>query len=300
MPSACGPHVARTAPRLPAGSEPGRPRTRTHRALPHGLLRRPGGRGSRSMHRKSTPQENGPSTTTTGQPPRVDVSSDVEASGAGSGKPAAAKRPPRAKRESPGGRLTEREPQGFSLFEEDTLAEAWSRGRWLLGLLVLQSSSSFVLESYEGLVREHLVVTLFLTMLVGAGGNAGNQSAIQVIRQLATREIRPTMRSAVATILKQVRVGLLLGAGLSAGGFVRVFVTQGSVVDAAAISSSLFLIVLASVVLGSTLPFALAKAGLDPIHAGSTIQVIMDVLGVVITCVMCSAVLGQTAAALGV
>jgi hypothetical protein len=32
--------------------------------------------------------------------------------------------------------------------------------------------------------QDHLVVTLFLTMLVGAGGNAGNQSAIKVIRGL--------------------------------------------------------------------------------------------------------------------
>ena len=59
--------------------------------------------------------------------------------------------------------------------------------RWLLGLLVLQSSSSFVLDRYSELLREHLVVTLFLTMLVGAGGNAGNQSAIKVIRGLVRR-----------------------------------------------------------------------------------------------------------------
>jgi hypothetical protein len=41
------------------------------------------------------------------------------------------------------------------------------RRRWLLGLLVLQSMSSFVLDSYQELLRNHLVVTLFLTMLVG-------------------------------------------------------------------------------------------------------------------------------------
>lgn len=35
--------------------------------------------------------------------------------------------------------------------------------------------------------QDHLVVTLFLTMLVGAGGNAGNQSAIKVIRGLVRR-----------------------------------------------------------------------------------------------------------------
>jgi uncharacterized membrane protein len=51
----------------------------------------------------------------------------------------------------------------------------FARRRWLLGLLVLQSSSSFVLDRYEGLLKEHIFVTLFLTMLVGAGGNAGNR-----------------------------------------------------------------------------------------------------------------------------
>lgn len=46
---------------------------------------------------------------------------------------------------------------------------AMSTRRWLLGLLVLQSSSSFVLDSYQELLKDHLVVTLFLTMLVGGG-----------------------------------------------------------------------------------------------------------------------------------
>jgi Mg/Co/Ni transporter MgtE len=63
---------------------------------------------------------------------------------------------------------------------DDVLAEAWSRGKWLLGLLVLQSMSSVVLDKYQDLLQHHLVITLFLTMLVGAGGNAGNQSAIKV------------------------------------------------------------------------------------------------------------------------
>lgn len=38
-------------------------------------------------------------------------------------------------------------------------------------------------DSYQELLREHTVVVLFLTMLVGAGGNAGNQSAIKVSQQ---------------------------------------------------------------------------------------------------------------------
>ena len=46
-----------------------------------------------------------------------------------------------------------------------------------------------VLEHYEQLIKDHLVVTLFLTMLVGAGGNAGNQSAIKVIRGLVSSQL---------------------------------------------------------------------------------------------------------------
>jgi|AntRauMFilla1563_2_1112583.scaffolds.fasta_scaffold88467_1 hypothetical protein len=68
--------------------------------------------------------------------------------------------------------------------------EVWVRGQWLLGLLVLQSASSFVIEANQQLIKDHLVITLFMTMLVGAGGNAGNQSAILVIRGLATKEIQ--------------------------------------------------------------------------------------------------------------
>ncbi len=56
------------------------------------------------------------------------------------------------------------------LVERPIIDEAWTRGRWLLGLLVLQSTSSLILDSYQELLRNHLVVTLFLTMLVGAGG----------------------------------------------------------------------------------------------------------------------------------
>jgi len=176
--------------------------------------------------------------------------------------------------------------------------EAVSRGRWLLGLLIVQSTSSFVLDQYQELLREHIVVTLFLTMLVGAGGNAGNQSAIKVIRGLATGSIKVSWQSVKNTLTEQAAVGLLLGGGLSLGGFLRVYATNGDLSNASAISVSLFLIVMTSVVLGSGLPFALAKLGIDPANAGTSIQVVMDILGVAITCVTCQLVLVQFASSL--
>ena len=60
---------------------------------------------------------------------------------------------------------------------------------------------------------------------------------------------------------------------VAVGGFVRVYVTNGSLVSSFAISTSLFLIVVSSVFTGTVLPFALARAGVDPANAGTSIQV---------------------------
>ena len=51
------------------------------------------------------------------------------------------------------------------------------RASWLLGLLVCQSASSFVLADNEALLVNHPTVIFFMTMLVGAGGNAGNRTS---------------------------------------------------------------------------------------------------------------------------
>jgi hypothetical protein len=56
---------------------------------------------------------------------------------------------------------------------------ATDRAGWLVGLLMMQSMSSFILARNEALLQKHLVIVRFLTMLVGAGGNAGNQASVR-------------------------------------------------------------------------------------------------------------------------
>lgn len=63
--------------------------------------------------------------------------------------------------------------------------DLYDRGIWLIGLLILQSCSSFILANYEKLLAEHQALIYFLTMLVGAGGNSGNQSCVKMVRELA-------------------------------------------------------------------------------------------------------------------
>mmetsp|Transcript_13494 Transcript_13494/g.24836 ORF Transcript_13494/g.24836 Transcript_13494/m.24836 type:complete len:84 (+) Transcript_13494:736-987(+) len=53
-----------------------------------------------------------------------------------------------------------------------------------------------------------------------------------------------------------------------------------------AITLSLFSIVFFSIIFGATLPLLLKSLGVDPAHSSTSIQVIMDILGVVLTVVV--------------
>ena len=161
-----------------------------------------------------------------------------------------------------------------------------TRASWLLGLLVCQSASSFVLADNEQLLVAHPTVIFFMTMLVGAGGNAGNQAAVRIIRGLATGEVDPAPTERTQSIVSDeiLRAGAL-ACLLVVAGFLRVLAFgDTSVADATAISASLFIIVSTSVILGTILPLVLQAIKVDAAHASTTIQVIMDVLGVLITC----------------
>ena len=56
-------------------------------------------------------------------------------------------------------------------------------------------------------------------------------------------------------------------------GLVRVILFGYTSRDALAIGTSLFLIVISSVVIGASLPILIQRFGFDPAHAGATIQV---------------------------
>lgn len=103
---------------------------------------------------------------------------------------------------------------------------------------------------------------------------------LQIIRGLATGSIKATPSAMRKSLVQQGSIGFLLGTALSAGGFARVYITNGDLTNATAIAVSLFCIVMTSTLLGSSLPFALSKLGVDPANAGTSIQVVMDVLGV--------------------
>jgi cation transporter-like permease len=164
-----------------------------------------------------------------------------------------------------------------------------SRAYWLVGLLALQSCSGFILSRNELLLQDHPVIVYFLTMLVGAGGNAGNQASVRVIRGLALGTLNPTTQ--MQFLSRELRMAFALSAILSLAGFFRAIVFQTPLPETMAVTLALSMIVFSSICLGAVLPLVLQKMGVDPAHSSTTIQVIMDILGVVLTVLVSTAVL---------
>ena len=84
-----------------------------------------------------------------------------------------------------------------------------------------------MLQRYEQLLAEHVVIAVFLTMLVGAGGNAGNQSAIKIIEKIVLGEITVSIGSFLSEMHREVIVGMFLCVFVAIGGFVRAYITHG-------------------------------------------------------------------------
>ena len=116
-------------------------------------------------------------------------------------------------------------------------------------------------------------------------------NAIVVIRGLATGAINPS--AARKVLINETAVGLCLSIILGVAGWIRAAAFATPFLETMAITASLFMIVLISVILGATLPLAMRWVGIDPAHSSTTIQVLMDILGVSITVCVSGLVLGS-------
>ena len=126
-------------------------------------------------------------------------------------------------------------------------------------------------------------------MLVGAGGNAGNQASVRVIRGLALGTLNPLTQSQF--LIREAKMAAALSILLSMAGFVRAILFRTPIPETLAVTAALFVIVITSVLLGAVLPLGLKRIGIDPAHSSTSIQVIMDILGVVLAVVMSTLIL---------
>jgi magnesium transporter len=183
-------------------------------------------------------------------------------------------------------------PVEHSYFQTSFSSLFFQRSMWLGGLLLLQSVSPFILSKFQTLIQNHLFLSFFYTMLIGTGGNAGNQSATLVIRGLATGEI--SRKNAFRVLIREFGMSILLALFLFGVTFARIYFTYpGNLVGTIAIGISLFLIINMSMLLGALIPFLLERLNFDPAHSAAPfLATLMDILGILIYCAVCSKILG--------
>lgn len=168
--------------------------------------------------------------------------------------------------------------------------ETWkSRIPWLLILMLSATLTSMVLTSFETSLAACTVLTAFIPMLTGTGGNSGTQSSVAVIRALSLGEVE--FVDTIRVIWKEIRVAVMCGVTLAACNFVKLLVVDRMLLGNAGVSVSVAAVICVTMVftvlcaktVGCVLPLLAEKIHLDPaVMASPFISTIVDVLTLLI------------------
>jgi len=181
---------------------------------------------------------------------------------------------------------------GDNYFQTNLLTVARRRVVWLFVLLVTNTVTGTIIRSHEELLQQVVILTAFIPLLTGTGGNVGAQSSTVVIRGLNTEEIKDM--GAGKVVFREAAAGILLGLILGTVATVwAYFLLQSGLAVALSVGISLIAIALLASVAGSALPFLFRSVGLDPaLMSAPFITTAVDVLGVLIYFYIARTILG--------
>lgn len=160
------------------------------------------------------------------------------------------------------------------------------RAPWLLILMLSATFTSAIISSFEAVLANVLILSSFIPMITGSGGNAGSQASVSVIRALSLGEIH--FKSIFLVLWKEFRVSILCGITLAAANFVKLLLfdlngQENAFVIALVISLTLVGTIIMAKLVGSSLPLLASKVGFDPaVMANPLISTVCDSLSLLI------------------
>ena len=168
--------------------------------------------------------------------------------------------------------------------------EIWkNRMPWLILLMLSATFTSQIITTFEGRLATCAVLTAFIPMIMGSGGNAGGQASVTIIRGLALEEIK--LRDIFKVIFKEMRVSILCGLALSIATFGKMLLIDRLLLGnddvtytiALVVSLTLLITVIVAKFVGCILPVLAKRLGLDPaVMASPFITTIVDALSLLI------------------
>jgi magnesium transporter len=160
---------------------------------------------------------------------------------------------------------------------------------WLIILFLGETLTATAMSFFEGQIAKAVILALFIPLIISSGGNSGSQASTLIIRALALGEI--TVRDWWTIIKKEFATGLVIGLILGMIGFARVALWSYFInsygphwqMIALTVGCALVGVVLWGTLVGSVLPLALKRVGLDPaVSSAPFVATLVDVTGLVI------------------
>jgi len=163
---------------------------------------------------------------------------------------------------------------------------------WLFALGMLAIASGYVMLRFEDTLTKAFLLSLYLPMVVAAGGNTGGQASTMVIRAMSLGELEPG--TAPQVLWKELRLGtllgILLGVSIAAVTILILPAFRPDLPDGVSFSRfgctvalALTAQVITSTVVGALLPIGARAIRLDPAAvAAPAITTLVDVSGMVI------------------
>ena len=184
-------------------------------------------------------------------------------------------------------------------YSRSSILEIWkNRIPWLMFLMLSATFTSMILTHFEDMLAVQAALIAFIPTLMGTGGNSGAQASTAVIRSLSLGDTEP--RDAVRVMWKEFRVAFLCGLTLCAVNFIKMMVLDGLIMHnegitvsvALTVSFAILFIVIFAKVVGSMLPIAAEKIGVDPaVMANPLISTVTDTVSLLIYIYMAKLIL---------
>ena len=165
-----------------------------------------------------------------------------------------------------------------------------SRVVWLLVLAVGAALTVQVLEVFESTLEQVVALSLFVPLIIGTGGNTGNQAATTVTRAIALGDVRP--RDVFRVLIQEARTGLTLGLILGSAAFAVAGMVYG--VDfGMVIGLTLLTLCTVAASVGGIMPLLAKTLKADPaVFSNPFISTFVDATGLVVYFLIARAVLG--------
>jgi len=167
------------------------------------------------------------------------------------------------------------------IHEKSSFKISRARLPWLLVAFGGELGSVFILDHFASTLKEIIIATFFIPIIMAMGGNVGIQSSTIMVRGLATGEIG--LLHARGQLLKEMRVSLINGVLCGLLILIIVGFWFKEIEFGAILAISLFFIIVNATFVGATMPLVLKKLNIDPaIATGPFITTANDVLGILI------------------